>query len=378
MRRRAGVCVLSAVGLAIACGKSESPSNGAGGSAGKGASGAPTAGSSRGGSAGSAGQALGGSSGTSGSSAGRGTAGGGTAAVSGGSAGNAGTTSIQAGSSGAGNPAGGESGEGGAAGAGGEDGETINPPGGQITIAYVKEIDAHHFAQTSAGFWRSSVSSNTPSPCEVQTYGACTVTTCPSTPPDPPPPPTVAAPGAGTLSLTAAAASYAKTLNPDAGYGAYGADIDTTVDFLGGESVSISAAGGEIPAFSGTVVMPVPLSITTVLPARDTNGSIPFRVAEDLVLEVSGGMPDVVVQVDGRTGISGGPTKSSLSCFVESESGTLTIPSEALTPLGTSAFVVLYTLRRSSLITGDYDILVVFGTNVNANDGLLARFAGKP
>jgi hypothetical protein len=254
----------------------------------------------------------------------------------------------------------------------------VNPPGGQITIAYVKEIDGHHFAQTSAGFWRSSIPSDAPSPCEVQTFGPCTVSTCPSTPPDPAPPPTVAAPSAGTVSLSAAAVSYAKTLNPTAGYGAYGTDIDTTVEFLGGESVSFSATGGEIPAFSGSMAMPVPLAITTELPARDQNGNIPFHVAEDLVLELSGGMPDLVVQVDGFTGISGGPTESTLSCILESESGTLTIPSEALMPLGTSALMHLFTLRRSSLGAGEYNVLLVFGTNVNASDGLFARFVGTP
>lgn len=375
---------MSVTALAVSCGKSGSSSSSSddGGTAGKSTGGASTAGSKSAGASGSSGTSFGGTSGATGSGgsgATAGTAGGGNAAGVGGTAGNAGT-SATAGVSGTTSPAGGASGAGGegGGGAGGEAPVMENPPGGQITISNIGYNDGNQTTQTSAAFWRASVPSNAPNPCEVRTYGSCTVETCPSTPPDPPPPPTTAAPGAGTVSLTATAVSYAKTLGPNAGYGAYGSDVDNTVRFTGGESVSISATGGEIPAFSASMAMPVPLVITNELPARDTNGGIPLDVEEDLVLDFTGGMPGVVVQVQGLTGQSGGPTQSTLSCFFESEPGTLTIPTGALTPLGPRAIVVFFTLRRSTLVAGDYNVLLVFGKDVDAGDGLPTRFLGVP
>jgi hypothetical protein len=382
MRLGARIWCVGVTVLVLSCGKSGSSSSDDGSTAGKPLGGASRAGSTSAGASGSAGNSVGGTSGATGAGrSGAGTAGTGNSAGVGGSAGSAGT-GVSAGTSGTTNSSGGASGSGGeggegGGGEGGEAGVAETPPGGQISLAYVKETDGHHFTQTSAAFWRASVPSTAPNPCEVRTYGACTVATCPSTPADPAPPST-AAPDAGAISLTAAAASYTKTLNPYAAYGAYETDVDTTVEFLGGESVSFSASGGEIPAFSGTIAMPVPLAITNELPARDQNGNIPFHVAEDLVLDLSGGLPGVVVQVDGYTGISGGPTKSSLHCIFDSEAGTLTIPTAALTPLGTSALVHLFTLRRSSLEAGACGVQLVFGTNVNAADGLFARLAGVP
>lgn len=252
-----------------------------------------------------------------------------------------------------------------------------NPAGGQITISFIRYDNGAHNTQTSAAFWRASLPSGAPDPCVTKTHGQCTVQTCPSTLPEPPPPAT-AAPSAGTVTLTAASASYAKTLNPNAGYGAYGSDLDSTVNFVGGEVVSVSATGSEIPAFSGNLAMPTPFVLTNDLPARNSAANIPFDAGQDLTLDFTGGTSDLVVQVNGLQGSGSGATTSHLYCFFDSAPGTLTIPAEALAPLGAYALVQLFTLRRSTVVAGAYNVLFVFGMDVNAADGLPARFAGVP
>ncbi len=352
--------------VAVACGSSHSAdsgsngtSSGTSGQAGHAAGGATAnAGSTSAGRSGAPSAGAGGAI-TSGSG-GRGQAGS-TTAGTGAKAG----TSGQGGRSGDGGAGAGESGAGGEGGQGGETEWPLTPGGGQITFASIKQESK--FTQLSAGFWPPSEGPPAANPCRVETYGPCTATFCPAASSDPPPA-AVKAPDAGELTISSSAASYQKTLYPDAN-GVYAGDVDQNVAFLGGEMLAISAEGNEVPAFSHTTTAPEPLVVdTSALPPRDSTHFFPYDPTQDLVLDFTGGTDDVRVELQG----SGAP--SSMFCFWDSKPGTITIPAAALTALGGLGSFYLFTLQNTTVQAGDYGVVVVVGLNMNGDDDFIMRF----
>jgi hypothetical protein len=383
MRRIAFVFGASSLLALVACGNSQSekPTHSEGGHAATSTSG--NGGRSNGGSAGSAGTSALGGAGVAGSRggssagvavAGAGVAGnaGGVASAGGGAGGGAG--GIGAARGGSGGQAGAEAGNSGSddAGAAGAAGEPENPAGGSITIAALHESDATFFTQTTAGFWAPSAP--TPGTCLYDPAGDCTIVTCPSTSSSAAAPAAAKSPDAGAISLTCSAESYDKTLSPD-GNGAYATDADRSVTFQAGDVVSIHATGDEVPAFTTTMTAPTPLVIdTTNFPARDQNHMIPVNPKQDLVLTFQHGKPGVNVQVDGY-GVAGNPTFTSVSCLVDSSRGTLTIPARALTSLSSLGFVDFITVGTTSVTVGDYPVTLLFGMDVNDQDGVPVAFS---
>jgi hypothetical protein len=213
-----------------------------------------------------------------------------------------------------------------------------------------------------------------PSACQYVPAGDCTIVTCPSTSTSAGTPATAKSPDAGAISLTCSAEGYAKSLSPDWS-GAYAADVDWTLTFRAGDVVSISAAGDEVPAFTTSMTAPTPLVIdTTGFAPRDQNGMIPLDPSKDLVLTFEHGQPGVKIQVDGL-GIAGEPTSTNVSCLVDSSRGGLTIPARALTSLTSLGFVDFITVGTGSVTVGDYPVTLLFGMDVNDQDGVPVSFS---
>jgi hypothetical protein len=135
--------------------------------------------------------------------------------------------------------------------------------------------------------------------------------------------------------------------------GATGVYSDNTVmgDLLGEEEVTVTAAGGEVPAFTHTMTYPLLMLLTR--PAfDDVQTEYVASSAEDLVLEWDRGTPshDLGIQTVGGT--------ASLFCSFPGEDGTGTIPSELLARLAPGAELVLLGVQSEVLTAGEYDVTV--------------------
>jgi len=362
-------------GLALAgCGSSRhDDGEGSGAHGGSSSGGRATAGSS--GTAGNAASGRGGTTATAGvgggagvgavaGASGRGTAG----AASGGGGMSAGTAG-----QGTAGSLGGESGSAGAsgeAGAGGEGPVLPTRGGGQVTVAvYANRHQTSQFTQTTASFWEPHLPA--PSSCMSETFGPCTVRTCPAASSSDPPPAPSKNPDAGQLTLESTPASYLKDLYPD-GTGQYGGEVVTDLLWTGGEALSVKAKGGEVPAFELSTAAPLPLVVErSDLPPDTDDGFLPYDATQDLVLDFTNGKPGVTIQVSGTSGFGNDATDTDMYCFFESAPGTLTIPAAALAALATmySPTIYLYTIGRTDLSAGNYDVAVIFGMPMNDSDG---------
>jgi len=376
MRRALSFLGLAGVLALAACGTSRhddgegSGARGGSGQSGRAGGSSVTAGngaSGRGGTSATAG--VGGGAGSGAGAAGRGTAGGSSSggATSAGTAGQgvAGRVDGEAGGAGA-------SGE---AGAGGEGVVLPTRGGGHVTLAvFANRQQETQFTQASAGFWEPSAPA--PSACVRETFGSCTVSTCPTAASTDPAPP-ITNPDAGYITFASTQVGYSKELIPDSA-GAYAGDVDTTLLWAGGESVSLSAPGAEVPAFDATATMPIPLVVERSDLAADTDdGFLPFDATQDLVLDFSNGKAGVTIQVSGSSGYSGQATSTALYCSFESAPGTLTVPAAALAALATMAYpvVYLYTVGRTDVSVGNYDVMLIFGMPMNDSEGHQLAFA---
>lgn len=188
-------------------------------------------------------------------------------------------------------------------------------------------------------------------PCDVSTFGACTVSTCPTdyVAPDNS---AVASPSAGKIAWSDGK-TFMGELTPDA-LGRYAPFASSTLGFSGGESLTVSGSGGDVPAFSTTVA--VPLSLLLASPAADATGHLVSPKTQDLVLTFDRGMPGLDLYVQSMS--SDPTTHSSLQCTFPSATGTATIPAAALAKLSTAHKILLTTAQKQTVAAGDYRVVV--------------------
>ncbi len=299
-----------------------------------------------GGSSGAAG-ATGGAAGSSASSGSAGTA------ESGGTAGSAGVAGAGAGGSGTGGVAGtGTGGTAGEAGSAGSAGATLSTPTGQVQFGTIYHFpdDTRNYSFASASFARGG-SVVTPSVCMPTTYGACAVWDCPVTDPGggPTPEPTTP-PDAGSITIASEMDTFSVELTPDA-TGAYG--LSTPSGYLGGgETVTITASGGGVPAFTHTLTYPLVLLLTEPALAAG-EGTVHASRSADLVLRWDRGIKGVALQIQTRSTTSGAPY---LVCLAAAEDGTLTIPAAALTAVAAGTELLLLGVLGERATAGDYAV----------------------
>ena len=138
-------------------------------------------------------------------------------------------------------------------------------------------------------------------------------------------------PHAGIISLTSSPSSIEMkrledfTVAPEAD-GNYFAFSPDSPAFGGGETITFSASGGTVPAFTQDLTVPPTMTLTSpTLPADD---HLKVSRAGDVVLTWTGGIAGVDMDVGGQDA-----SLRSLYCRVDSIKGTLTLPAAALSQL---------------------------------------------
>jgi hypothetical protein len=167
----------------------------------------------------------------------------------------------------------------GAVACGGEAAAPPQPRGfGHVSVATIVDLGGPGTDVTTidASFLRAE----TRSECQIATHGACQAMDCVES--------AQTRPDAGQLTLEATDGSFMQVLLPDAS-GSYSFG-DETAAFEPGDSVSVSFAGGDVPAFEVSGVHPEPRVLTEpVIPS----GGDPYPVARgsDLTIRWSEGSP---------------------------------------------------------------------------------------
>jgi len=160
-------------------------------------------------------------------------------------------------------------------------------------------------------------------PCRITTvYGACAVYTCASDADAGP------GPGAGTLTFTAPSLEGGVTLDAGAG-GLYALATPGPV-FSPGDSLTVAASGGAVPAF-GPESVQAPGAITLTDPATD-GGAIDVPTANDLGFAWTGGSEDSVAVLT-ATGTTSDGALVVARCSYVAITGEGILPSAVLAPL---------------------------------------------
>lgn len=241
-----------------------------------------------------------------------------------------GTGGGQAGSSGGENDL-----QGGAAGTGG--GSSGSPAAlnrGSVLFGTFRfwSADGDDLSHASASFQRAS---DPVTPCTTTMYGPCRTTSCPTEQP------ALTKPDAGTITI-ASGTRFEAVLQPTSG--AYQV-LSLSGGFEGGETVTVAAAGGEVPAFTATHTFPVPLLIT----APDFAGGLSQMAVprnQELILTWDGGVEGVMFQA----------ATLGLNCTVPSEDGMMVIPIEVLSQADSGAELNLFTTATGTAMAADYRV----------------------
>ncbi len=244
--------------------------------------------------------------------------------------------------------------------------DTGTPVLGTGTVALSQTplpMDAASYAATAA-FVRDSA---TPSGCTTTDGTACTITECVTSPPmdggvgdagmgDAGIP---TAPHAGAISITGAATAI--DLVPGMN-GIYPAATGTTMLYTGGETLSFTATGDEVPAFARTLTAPETVNVTS---PSVMMGLLSLNRAADLNVTwgATSSATDVIVRLSGfEMPMTGGSRTVSLACTFDGTSGMGTVPAADLGNLpggGASGSFSVETSVSDQLMAGGWNITVV-------------------
>jgi hypothetical protein len=183
--------------------------------------------------------------------------------------------------------------------------------------------------------------------CTSQPQGGCEIQVCVDN--------TQPFASAGTITVTGAAVPVLLAPKPDNTYGQLTMPQPL---FDGGEHLTVSSTGGDIPAFSATVVPAGHVSITS----PDPNAYLLVPKADGLTVTWTGsGSGDLEIIL-----ASGVETTTSLRCLFPIAAGTGTIPASALAglPAGTQGIFLMAAIGRTEHVVGDWSIRI--GTSFEA------------
>jgi hypothetical protein len=162
--------------------------------------------------------------------------------------------------------------------------------------------------------------------CTSRTFGACVSTLCDAPPSKGCRPAPGKPPNAGAITVTGARAplSFAPTSS-----GPYTVYSSASALWVGGNTLTIDAAGGDVPAFKGTLTAPSPVTITS--PAA-TNPVVIDRTRDFAVAWAGGGAGQVVLTLT-TTPPKAGQPRTSVTCRFPVASGQGAAPAAALATL---------------------------------------------
>jgi hypothetical protein len=185
------------------------------------------------------------------------------------------------------------------------------------------------------------------------THGACKVTTCTvedagQAVVDAGDAGAVNAPHAGAISISGGKLSSPIVMNPKAN-GSYDFVFGTTPLYDPGQNVSVNAAGGDVPAFSGSAAAPGNITVTA---PTFTTAQTSFNKSQDLNVTWTGGGAGKVNVLLSSTGAK----FVSVTCSYDANTGTGTVPSAAMADLANSGTISIGGGVVTQIEAGDYDI----------------------
>ncbi|MFO0675005.1 MAG: hypothetical protein U0169_00585 [Polyangiaceae bacterium] len=273
----------------------------------------------------------------------------------------------------------GTSGDGGASGDGGTSGDSAAGARGTGTyFASYTEIGTTVQSFTATASFAAPTTASATSNCTTTTEGSCTVTDCTITPSDGGSTATdgglVEPPNAGDIKLTGGgfpSAGVTISVNNDADAGAlkgtYTAKtlMSTEPWNATNKNMTVTAAGGTVPAFTKDLV--APLVVTATAPTFSAASATSLPRANDLTVTWTGGTGS-----GGKVNFSliqATTTKSiSAVCQFDPAGGTGTVKAAVLAkfPAGASASGTLTTTTTEAVAAGNYDVSVVLSSTGKA------------
>lgn len=156
---------------------------------------------------------------------------------------------------------------------------------------------------------------------------------------------------AGVLTLVGLAAGAQRTASPN-GDGVY-IHSSSENDIRGGETLTLSAPGATVPAFSQTLTAPTPVTVTS--PSCTVAGCGSLSRAGALTFTwTGGGSSDVVLLLAS----SGGGQAGVVECRVAASAGTFTVPAADMMKLPAGLGTVSVTSQTwTTFDAGPYDML---------------------
>jgi hypothetical protein len=188
----------------------------------------------------------------------------------------------------------------------------------------------------SAGFFASGAFCT-----NLMTIGACDIATCVSTPP----------PGVSAGTITISGAAQAVTMMPTAST-TYDTFMTANPLFAGGEMITFTATGADVPGFTKTITAPTKATITS--PAKPSSSSPYLMISrsQDFSVSWTGGGSGLV-----QVALNSSQAEQRVFCRFDASAGTGKIPSAALATLatGTGGFAMA-SIAHSVFETGDFAI----------------------
>lgn len=208
-------------------------------------------------------------------------------------------------------------------------------------------------------------------PCTSTPEGACNILVCGTDGsggaggmPEPPTPP-----HAGDVTISVGGTTL--TLTPDAD-GAYTAGVGTGSLLMGGETITVAAAGDTVPAFTGDVTAPSVVTVTE--PDFDMMGAVTIDRAADLnVVWTDGATGDVFVVVSAT-----GPMYTQVGCTFPASAGAGTVPAATLSALPSSPNGIFAVSANGSaeVTAGDFDVSLQVNQAASADSGPTGNASG--
>ena len=175
-------------------------------------------------------------------------------------------------------------------------------------------------SSAQAGFWQLD-GAQSPSTCTITKSGACTLTECPPAG-DGGVPLQPSRRSAGAITISGGSRTITLTPGTD---GVYPTEVDSAnALYAGGETLTFTAAGDAVPAFTDTFLAPAVAQVTS--PATPAgNAALPISRDSDFSVSWSGGAAgDVTI------GIYPQPTGATITCTFPASAGSGSVPASLL------------------------------------------------
>jgi hypothetical protein len=151
---------------------------------------------------------------------------------------------------------------------------------------------------------------------------------------------------AGTLTI--AGITPTLVLEPNVGNVGFYGSRTSQASVRGGDQITFTGTGAEVPAFEGTIIAPSAITLTTSLPAE----GLTVDDSQDLAWAwTGGGTVDVEVYIYNFV-------KGALSCRFPATDGSGTIPAAALQAVrtGASTKYLVRSISKASVSVGDWSV----------------------